>query len=152
MTTLMDVLLVVGMFLLRIGVPLLLTLALGYALSRLDARWQAEADAARRAEQAARRQPAPGLLWPRPTMAASALSTEIAGAPCWSVKGCGETQRQACPAFRQPSLPCWMARWHLIMPFRTRQQILRVSSRMSRASRTSCWCQTWSPAICWPSS
>lgn len=111
MTTLMDVLLVVGMFLLRIGVPLLITLALGYALSRLDARWQAEADAARRAEQAARRQPTPGLLWPRPTMAASALSTEIAGAPCWSVKGCGETQRQACPAFRQPSLPCWMARW-----------------------------------------
>ncbi|WP_423225643.1 hypothetical protein [Candidatus Amarolinea aalborgensis] len=112
MTTFMDVLLVLGMFLLRIGVPLLITLALGYALSRLDARWQAEADAARRAEQAAlRRQPAPGLIWPRPTMAASALTTDIAGAPCWSVKGCGETQRQACPAFRQPTLPCWMARW-----------------------------------------
>ena len=33
MTTFMDVLLVLGMFLLRIGVPLLITLALGYALS-----------------------------------------------------------------------------------------------------------------------
>ena len=84
----------------------------GYGLGALDALWQAEADAPRGAGQSPlRRQPAPGLIWPRPTMAASALTTDIAGAPCWSVKGCGETQRQACPAFRQPTLPCWMARW-----------------------------------------
>jgi len=34
---------IVGMFLLRIGVPLTMTLAVAYFLRRLDAKWQAEA-------------------------------------------------------------------------------------------------------------
>ena len=34
---------VVGMFLLRLGVPLLITVVLGWALHRLDAKWQSEA-------------------------------------------------------------------------------------------------------------
>jgi len=34
---------VVGIFLLRLGVPLAITLAVGYWLRRLDAKWEAEA-------------------------------------------------------------------------------------------------------------
>ena len=49
MLTFMEGLLILAMFLVRVGVPLLVMIALGYALSRLDARWQAEADAARQA-------------------------------------------------------------------------------------------------------
>jgi hypothetical protein len=33
---------VIGMFLLRLGVPLLFTVALGWALHRLDAKWHSE--------------------------------------------------------------------------------------------------------------
>ncbi|HRJ45583.1 MAG: hypothetical protein KJZ86_16055 [Caldilineaceae bacterium] len=36
---------ILGFFLLRLGVPLLITLAVCYGLRRLDARWQAEAEA-----------------------------------------------------------------------------------------------------------
>ena len=38
-------LIVIGFFILRLGVPLLLTAAICYGLHRLDARWQAEAEA-----------------------------------------------------------------------------------------------------------
>lgn len=40
---------VLGFFLLRLGVPLLISLLIGYFLHRLDARWQAEAEAERAA-------------------------------------------------------------------------------------------------------
>ena len=36
---------ILGMFLLRLAVPLAITLLVGYLLHRLDARWQAEAQA-----------------------------------------------------------------------------------------------------------
>ncbi len=36
---------ILGFFLLRLGVPLLITVAVCYGLRRLDARWQAEAEA-----------------------------------------------------------------------------------------------------------
>ena len=39
----LQVLAVVGMFILRLGVPLVITLMVGYWLRQLDARWQAEA-------------------------------------------------------------------------------------------------------------
>jgi hypothetical protein len=38
-----ETLIVVGMFLLRLGVPLGITLAVGHWLRRMDARWEAEA-------------------------------------------------------------------------------------------------------------
>ena len=39
---------IIGMFILRFGVPLAITLAVGHWLCRLDARWQAEVKARRR--------------------------------------------------------------------------------------------------------
>ena len=38
---------IAGMFILRLGVPLAITLLVGYGLNRLDAKWQAEAEARR---------------------------------------------------------------------------------------------------------
>lgn len=48
-----NVLLLVLMFVLRLGVPLLITLAIAYGLKRLDTKWQAEAEHPTDAESAA---------------------------------------------------------------------------------------------------
>lgn len=53
MESLPNVLLLVLMFVLRLGVPLLITVALAYGLKRLDAKWQAEAQNGSQAEPAA---------------------------------------------------------------------------------------------------
>ncbi len=37
-------LVILGLFILRLGVPLAIILAVGYGLRRLDAKWQAEAE------------------------------------------------------------------------------------------------------------
>lgn len=68
---------------LRIGLPLLVTLGFFYLLRRLDERWQKEA----------RSLP---MLKPE-------------GAPCWESKGCSEEKRKACVAFNQTNVPCWQA-------------------------------------------
>ena len=89
---------IVGMFLLRIGVPLTMTLAVAYFLRRLDARWQAEAWAEWEANQ------------PQDQAIAEAKLLETDDEPCWSLKGCDETARANCPACEQPKLPCWLTR------------------------------------------
>lgn len=89
MDQLFEALIVAGMFLVRLGVPLAITLAIAYALRRLDIRWQAEAMKARH--------PAQALL----------------EEPCWTQKGCDPKRRTLCPAFQRPDLPCWRAR-HLV--------------------------------------
>jgi hypothetical protein len=43
MDWLLGVVVITGMFVLRLGVPLAITLAVGYLHRRLDAKWQAEA-------------------------------------------------------------------------------------------------------------
>ena len=53
MESLPNVLILVLMFVLRLGVPLLITVALAYGLKRLDAKWQAEAENGTQAEPAA---------------------------------------------------------------------------------------------------
>jgi len=45
MNWLSEVVVITGMFVLRLGVPLAITLAVGYLLRRLDAKWQAESEA-----------------------------------------------------------------------------------------------------------
>ncbi len=82
---------ILGMFVLRLGVPLGITLLVGYWLHRLDARWQAEA-----AQQQAQ---------PEPSKQLKRLEQ-----PCWQIKGCDETTRSRCPAARQPLRPCWLVR------------------------------------------
>jgi hypothetical protein len=43
MQWLIDAAAVAGMFILRVGIPIAITLVVAYALKRLDAKWQAEA-------------------------------------------------------------------------------------------------------------
>ena len=52
MESLPNILLLVLMFVMRLGVPLLITVAIAYGLKRLDAKWQAEAESQAKAEPA----------------------------------------------------------------------------------------------------
>jgi hypothetical protein len=91
---------VIGAFVLRLGVPLAITLAVAYWLRRLDAKWEAEA-------------------WTQWKASRSQKEGTADPKPCWTLKGCGETARAGCPAFtcaapigagKQPKIPCWLAR------------------------------------------
>jgi len=87
---------VILVLLLRLGVPVLVTVLIVYGMRRLDARWQ---------EQAARQE-----------------GTVLIGAsqtPCWEVRGCLPEQRIHCSGFLHPETPCWQQ-------FRTRDGRVRA--------------------------
>ena len=46
-----NVLLIILLFILRLGIPVLVTVAIAYGLRRLDAKWQAEAEASEGSDQ-----------------------------------------------------------------------------------------------------
>jgi hypothetical protein len=98
-----EILVIVGMFMLRLGVPLAITLAVGYWLRRLDARWQAEALA----------------QWEQEKTPAELASLKTTEQPCWEIKRCDEGSRAQCPACKLLDIPCWVAR-------------LRATSRLPR--------------------
>lgn len=97
----LQILAVVGMFILRLGVPLAITLAVGYWLRRLDAKWQAEA-LARKADAALTQQEAGA----EPVIEIFKVIEQ----PCWVLKNCPQDAYPACPAYQRPDLPCWLAR------------------------------------------
>jgi len=102
MDGLSDALVIAGMFILRLGVPLAITLAVGYLLLRLDRKWQAEAWAeweSNRLEGGEQVEQAAG--------AAPAL---VGKQPCWELKECSQAVHEQCPAFKRPNIPCWLAR------------------------------------------
>jgi hypothetical protein len=101
MDALLQILAVVGMFILRLGVPLAITLAVGYWLRRLDAKWQAEA-LARKADTALARQEAGAV----PVIEIFKVIEQ----PCWVLKNCPQDAFTGCPAHQHPDLPCWLAR------------------------------------------
>ena len=117
MVNVSDFLVVLGMFALRIGVPVAVTALLVYLLKRLDRRWEAEARIARgeiTAEPAATpsqreapvgRPTLPARRQPLPSGAMAATSQ-----PCWDLKSCSEALRKTCPACKEPERPCWQAR------------------------------------------
>ena len=88
------------LFILRLGVPIAVTAGIVWGLRRLDARWQAEAEA-QRIERAV----AKGLL--PPTAVTSPLAVER---PCWEHNNCTPETQQQCPACALADIPCWMAR------------------------------------------
>lgn len=109
-----NVLLIILLFILRLGIPVLVTVAIAYGLHRLDAKWQAEAKAQTKSVVPQAPQPKPtrigngngaGITIPLRQPVAMA-----AGQPCWSLKGCSESMRANCAAFHQPTIPCWSAR------------------------------------------
>ncbi len=79
-----EVLAVVFGFVLRLGIPISLSVLIGWLLRRLDARWQAEAEA-----QLAQ------------------LQARATATPCWEVNNCSPRMRQRCPAYNRPDIPCW---------------------------------------------
>jgi hypothetical protein len=80
-----DALVILYMFVLRIGVPILITLMIGAWLRRyLEERDAREA--------------------PQGSPARSGTEQH-----CWDVKHCPETARVECVAAQRPDLPCWLA-------------------------------------------
>jgi len=67
--------------LLRIGLPVLVTVGIFYLLRRLDERWQAEAR--------------------------SLPVLNVARTPCWEARDCPEEKQKSCPAYAQSDTPCW---------------------------------------------
>lgn len=90
MNAVTEVLIMIGLFLLRLAVPLLITFGVAYLLRRLDAKWEAEAS--------------------QETTAPDVLVEKVAQKPCWEEKGCPEAKRAQCPACKWHDLPCWLAR------------------------------------------
>lgn len=89
--------LIIG-FVLRIGIPVAVTIVIIYILRRLDERWQAEAKAE--------------------SQAALALA-RVEGKRCWEVKGCPQENLAKCPTTNSQQ-PCWQT-------FRTTDGHLRES-------------------------
>lgn len=89
---------VVGMFLLRLGVPLAITVAVGYWLRRLDARWQAEAQAQWEADDPSQKE------------IADILRGLKAERFCRKSKEYDEIVRHLDPDCALLDIPCWVAR------------------------------------------
>jgi hypothetical protein len=126
----LDILVVIGMFALRIGVPVAIMAGLVYVLKRLDRRWEAEARAQQEARMRqplvqqpaerpsrARRAPAPSAaipFVPPPTYPVSSqpgLRMAALAQPCWDRWGCTQSAKAECAATQHPELPCWQARF-----------------------------------------
>lgn len=98
MTALYETIVVIGMFLLRLGIPLALIMLVTAWLRRLDTRWTAEASA---------------YTWAQAWDAKApqiALRQATASSPCWEQRHCSAEQQATCIAHQQPALPCWLAR------------------------------------------
>ncbi len=96
-----EIFIVAGMFLLRLGVPLMATLVVGYGLRRLDARWQAEALARQKAQD--------------PLLQELADTLEVLPTPrlCRKTKEYVTVIRDLEPGCTLLDIPCWMARFRV---------------------------------------
>ena len=100
MQQLEAMLIILGMFLVRLGIPVAVIVVVSYWLRRVDARWAVEASAYQRAK-----------AWEGYPLAFPALVQKPAiEPPCWERRGCSPVQRTQCAAGQQPCLPCWLAR------------------------------------------
>ena len=79
-----DILVVIGMFVLRVAVPIALTIALG--------KWLEKKLSPQNAENSAPK-----------------ASGKIIQLHCWDVKRCPAATRAQCAAYKHPELPCWLA-------------------------------------------
>lgn len=102
-------LLIVAIFLLRFGVPLVVMLALGFFLRRLDARWEAEARSQRAAGKGSGTGAATEHASP-PTAVLPPSAMSALGASCWKIKGSDPKSMLRWPASHAPYVFCWQAR------------------------------------------
>ena len=85
------------MFALRILVPVLLTVAVGYWLEkRLNLEQPETIELAEPTERRAARGEGAVKIGP--------------AVPCWDLKGCSLSARVECPAYARPNIPCWLAK------------------------------------------
>jgi hypothetical protein len=90
---LFDILIIAFMFVLRLGVPVAITLMLG--------RWLEKKLAPRESTLTADS----GRVIPFTTS-----KNNIIQVRCWDLKRCDKTTRAQCAAYQRPDLPCWLAR------------------------------------------
>ena len=84
---------VIFMFVLRLGVPIVITLLIGYWLEkRLAAPQESKEN---------------GTSIPK--TARYTRTGNIIQIHCWDLKRCEQSQRAQCAAFQHPDLPCWLA-------------------------------------------
>jgi hypothetical protein len=88
-----DTLYVLGLVLVRVGLPIAITLAVGIWLER-------KLQPQEYAEQAARTEA---------RLRARAPTLGKQPAHCWEIKGCDPAAYKKCPAFVRQDLPCWLA-------------------------------------------
>jgi len=100
MTALTEILYIIGLFVLRLGIPIAVTLTIAYFLHRLDARWEKEArlqqDAGRVTKEAEKRKSVSVPL-PQPAMPIP-LALDSYSKPCWELKDCDPVKMADCPA------------------------------------------------------
>lgn len=91
---------IILLFLIRLGIPLAITVLVAWGLRRLDARWQAESEARQLTEDVVI-----GVIAPETVMAPAARQQ-----PCWEYHHCTKVERSECAGCAMTDLPCWMAR------------------------------------------
>jgi hypothetical protein len=91
--TIQDIIVIGGMFFLRVGLPLLVVMGIGYLIQR----WL---------EPKAVQEQFEGMVQTAQENAAVGAASQ----PCWEVKNCSPELRAECPAFEQADVPCWLAR------------------------------------------
>jgi hypothetical protein len=87
-----EVLSVVIGFLIRLGLPIALTVVAAVLLQRLDKRWRQNLSPADNMKLYLAGRPAPRT-------------------PCWDIQNCPEASRAECQAAQQSELPCWLYFW-----------------------------------------
>lgn len=93
---------VIGLFVLRLGVPLALMVLLSWVVSRYVQRQEAE-EFLMDGELASAEEP-------QPETTAFVIPAKDAPSACWDIKGCSADERADCPAALRPGLPCWLAK------------------------------------------
>ncbi len=91
--TIQDIIVIAGMFFLRVGLPLLIVIGVGYLIRR----WL---------EPAAVQEQFEGMV----RSAQEQRAMVQTGKHCWDVKNCSAEAKAQCAAAQQPDIPCWLAR------------------------------------------
>jgi hypothetical protein len=90
--TIQDIIVVAGMFFVRIGLPLLIVMGVGYLIQR----WL---------EPKAVHEQFEGMV----RSAQEGVAVSAGQPPCWQVKNCSPELRAECAAYKQPDIPCWLS-------------------------------------------
>ena len=80
-------------FLIRIGIPVVLTMLLAWILRKLDAQWRDDAISYREEAITKAEQDIYYTIWARN--------------PCWENNDCSPETRLKCKAYQQNEKPCW---------------------------------------------